>query len=48
MKKLGFLGAGNMAGALVRGLVVTKRYRARDVWTSDAEPKQCRRLGTTQ
>jgi len=45
MKKLGFLGAGNMAGALVRGLVVTKRYRARDVWTSDAEPKQCRRLG---
>jgi pyrroline-5-carboxylate reductase len=44
VKKLGFLGAGNMAGALVKGLVDTKRYRPRDVWTSDADPRQCRRL----
>jgi pyrroline-5-carboxylate reductase len=44
MRKLGFIGAGNMAGALVRGLIHTKRYRARDLWASDAEPRQCRRL----
>jgi len=44
MRKLGFIGAGNMAGALVRGLIATKRYRARDVWASDADPRQCRRL----
>lgn len=44
MKRIGFVGAGNMAGALVRGLLDTKRYRARDVWASDAEPRQCRRL----
>lgn len=44
MKKLGFIGAGNMAGALVKGLLATKRYRARDLWTADADPRQCRRL----
>ncbi len=44
MRKLGFIGAGNMAGALVKGLLETKRYRSRDLWTSDAESRQCRRL----
>jgi pyrroline-5-carboxylate reductase len=44
MKKLGFIGAGNMAGALVKGLLETGRYRARDLWASDSEPKQLRRL----
>jgi pyrroline-5-carboxylate reductase len=44
MRKVGFIGAGNMAGALVKGLVATKRYRPRDLWSADAEPRQSRRL----
>ena len=44
MRKLGFIGAGNMAGALVKGLLETKRYRPRDLWASDAESRQSRRL----
>jgi pyrroline-5-carboxylate reductase len=47
MKKLGFIGAGNMAGALVNGLLETKRYRPRDLWVSDTEAKQRRRLART-
>ena len=43
MRKLGLLGAGNMAGALVKGLLETKRYRPRDVWASDADAAQVRR-----
>ena len=42
MKKVGFVGAGNMARALVRGLLATKRYRACDLWASDPEPRQLR------
>jgi pyrroline-5-carboxylate reductase len=44
MRKLGFVGAGNMAGALVKGLLETKRHRARDLWASDAAAGQLRRL----
>jgi pyrroline-5-carboxylate reductase len=44
MKKIGFIGAGNMAGALAKGLLATKRFRARDMWASDAEPKQLARF----
>jgi pyrroline-5-carboxylate reductase len=44
MKKLGFVGAGNMAGALIKGLLETKRYRARDLRASDPDPRQRRRL----
>ena len=33
-----------MAGALAKGLLATKRYRARELWASDAEPKQPRPL----
>ncbi len=44
MRKVGFVGAGNMAGALVKGLLATKRYRARDIWASDVEPRQVRHL----
>ena len=44
MKKIGFVGAGNMAGALVKGLLATRRYRARDLWVSDADPRQLRRF----
>jgi pyrroline-5-carboxylate reductase len=44
VRKLGLLGAGNMAGALVKGLLETKRCKARDVWASDSEPRQLRRM----
>ena len=44
MKKIGFIGAGNMAGALAKGLLATKRYRARDHWASDADVGQLRRF----
>lgn len=43
-KKIGFIGAGNMAGALIKGLLETKRYRARDLWASDADGRQLARL----
>jgi pyrroline-5-carboxylate reductase len=44
VKKLGIIGAGNMAGALVKGLLETRRCRPREVWASDADPAQLRRL----
>jgi pyrroline-5-carboxylate reductase len=44
VKKLGFVGAGNMARALVKGLLETKRYRASELWASDAEPRALGRL----
>ncbi len=47
MRKIGFVGAGNMAGALAKGLLATKRVRARDLWASDAEPRQLARFTRT-
>jgi len=44
MKKLGFIGAGNMAGALIRGLLRDDRYDAADLWVSDPVDAQLRRL----
>jgi pyrroline-5-carboxylate reductase len=44
MKKLGFVGAGNMAGALIRGLLRGGAYRPEDIWTSDQVDAQIRRL----
>ena len=44
MKKIGFIGAGNMAGALAKGLIASKRYRGRDLWASDADAGQLRRF----
>ncbi len=43
-RALGFVGAGNMAGALVKGLLATKRYRSRDLWASDADARQLAKL----
>ena len=40
MKKLGFIGAGNMAGALIKGLIAAKLYRSQDMLASDALPAQ--------
>ena len=44
MKKIGFIGAGNMAGALVKGLLRAERATADDLWVSDAAESQVRRL----
>ncbi|MBI2963799.1 MAG: pyrroline-5-carboxylate reductase [Deltaproteobacteria bacterium] len=41
-KKLGFIGAGNMAGALIQGVLARKLYRAGDIWVSDAVAAQRR------
>src|SRR5262249_57497657 len=44
MKKIGFIGAGNMAGALIRGLLASQRFKADDIWASDPVDSQVRRL----
>ncbi len=43
-KKLGFIGAGNMAGALVKGVLAAGLYRAADLWVTDSVPEQRRRV----
>jgi pyrroline-5-carboxylate reductase len=47
MKKVGFIGAGNMAGALIRGLLRAGRYDASDLYVSDAADSQLRRFRRT-
>jgi pyrroline-5-carboxylate reductase len=44
MKKIGFIGAGNMTGAIVKGLLAAARYKAGDLWVSDVAEGQVRRL----
>jgi len=44
MKKLGFVGAGNIASALIRGLLRAGRYEPDDIWASDPVDAQLRRL----
>ena len=44
MKKIGFIGAGNMAGALIRGLLASQKYKPGDIWVSDPQDAQVRRL----
>jgi pyrroline-5-carboxylate reductase len=44
MKKIGFIGAGNMAGALMRGLLRAGQYKPEHVWASDPVDVQVRRL----
>jgi pyrroline-5-carboxylate reductase len=44
MKKIGFVGAGNMAGALVKGLLRAGHCTPADVWVSDAADAQVRKL----
>lgn len=47
MKKIGFLGAGNMAGALIRGLLSAKLYRPQDMIVSDVLPAQLNKIKRT-
>jgi pyrroline-5-carboxylate reductase len=44
MRKIGFVGAGNMAAALVKGLLAAGTVTPADVWVSDAVGAQSRRL----
>jgi len=44
MKKLGFIGGGNMAEALARGLIEKKIFRPGDVIISDVDPVRRRKL----
>jgi len=44
MKKIGFVGAGNMAGALIRGLLRAGQYEASDIVAADPIDVQLRRL----
>lgn len=44
MSKLGFIGGGNMAGALVKGLLAAGRYDAGALLVSDASPEARRRM----
>jgi pyrroline-5-carboxylate reductase len=39
-KRLGFIGAGNMAGALIRGLLESGLYDPHELAASDADPKR--------
>ncbi len=44
MKKIGFVGAGNMATALIRGMLDAGQHGAADMWASDPDDAQLRRL----
>ncbi len=47
MKKIGFLGAGNMAGALIKGLLSAKLYRPQEMIVSDVLPAQLNKIKRT-
>jgi len=44
MKKIGFVGAGNMAGALLKGMLQAGQLKPDDVWASDPVDAQLRRM----
>jgi pyrroline-5-carboxylate reductase len=44
MKKLGFIGGGNMAEALARGLIARKIFKPADLIVSDVDPVRRRKL----
>jgi pyrroline-5-carboxylate reductase len=44
MKKIGFIGGGNMAEALVHGLVANKVFKAADIVVADIAPERRRKL----
>ena len=47
MKKLGFIGGGNMAEALIRGLVENGVFAPDDLIVSDIDPARRRKIGRT-
>ena len=47
MKQIGFIGAGNMAGALVKGIIGAKLYRPQEIIVSDTLPAQLKKIKKT-
>lgn len=45
-EKIGFIGAGNMANALIKGLIGSERYQAEQLTASDADWEKLKRLET--
>ena len=45
MKKISFVGAGNMAGALLKGMLQAGQLKPDDVWASDPVDARLNRLG---
>jgi pyrroline-5-carboxylate reductase len=39
-RAIGFVGGGNMAGALIKGLLAARLYRAEQVWASDVDAQK--------
>lgn len=46
-RTVGFLGAGNMAGALIKGLLVSKALPPERIWASDVREERLVELGNT-
>ncbi|NVM21439.1 MAG: pyrroline-5-carboxylate reductase [Desulfobacterales bacterium] len=46
-KKIGFIGAGNMAEAMINGLIRSGLSRSAQIWASDVRPARLRRLKET-
>jgi pyrroline-5-carboxylate reductase len=40
MAKIGFIGAGNMAEAIIKGIIDAKVYKSKDVIISDIRPQR--------
>jgi pyrroline-5-carboxylate reductase len=43
-KKLGFIGAGNMASALIQGVLEAQLYRPSEIWVADTVAEQRKRI----
>jgi pyrroline-5-carboxylate reductase len=44
MAKIGFIGAGNMAEAIINGLIISKVYKSKDIIITDIRPLQVKAL----
>ena len=45
MKKIGFIGAGNMAGAILNGVITTGTYPAEQLFVFDVSREKCNAMG---
>ena len=45
MKKIGFIGAGNMAGAILNGVITTGTYPAEQLFVFDVSQEKCNAMG---
>ena len=44
MAKIGFIGAGNMAEAIIKGIIIAKAYKPADIVISDIRPARVKSL----